>query len=295
MQHHTSHLVLFIFAALAALCSCQRAGNTQQVQLKDSANLLKDSSAPLTTEGAKSDSTQQEVLFAYADGSGCRLLGASPPLSHLPYFVIAPDGDATRLTYKGWRPESERSTGRQIAINFENDGGSLFSVDSCILVPDRTYLIVSQQFLLTHNSIHLVRRDYSSLDGTTSNSIAVARALRIQRSWRMVSLGSQGEVATVLFANTRPPLASLVLFNNGSLMYEDYPGDTTEEESTWRVGDDGMFDGKNIGVVAAFTSPEGVLIARIWQGAEGENAVLLRQSSTGFVPIIDSYRYWVPE
>jgi hypothetical protein len=239
------------------------------------------------------DSAQQDALFSYADSAGSYLLADARSLSHIPYFVVTHNGNSVALQYQGRREETQQSTGRQTILNFWNDAGCLFSIESRTLIPDRTYLVVSKQLLSTYTLLRLLRRDYSPLDSASSTRVAHARGQAVQRSWRVASVDSLGEVAVVLFADTTNPLACLVFLNNSLVVCEDYRGDTTDRQSTWRVDDGGIFDGTTIGIIAAFHSSKGILLARTWAGAEGENNALLIQSSNRFVPIMKSYRYWV--
>lgn len=180
--------------------------------------------------------------------------------------------------------------------NFENTGGTIFFVESPKLIPDRTYLVVSSKFLRQHHPLRLLENATSNIDSSIIGRITRARARFIQKSWPIATLDTIGKVVVVWFEDQgASPLASLVVARSDSLIFEDYVGNRSDESSVWRVDDGGEFFGEDIRVIAAFSSPDGIALARIWVGAEGENEEFLQQSKDRFVLLMNDYRYRVPE
>lgn len=297
MIHHSATLLIFFLVASLLVSSCQKRKQAQQSQSQDSLSVVQHLAAQQMSEDSNPSAIDQDVVFSFSDSSGHYLIGGdSNSLSHGPYLLIRSSGDTVRLEQIGYRKESEHSTHRQIASNFQETGGNLFYVESESLTPGQTYLIVSGRYLANHQPLHLALKHYTPLDSTAIERISRARARAIRQSWHLASLDTIGEIAIVMFEqNDTNPLASLVVVKKSSLIFEDYVGDASSEGSVWRVDDGGEFGAKAISIIAAFQSTDGIELARIWAAFEGENTEFLRQSFNRFVPVLDYYRYWVPE
>jgi hypothetical protein len=61
----------------------------------------------------------------------------------------------------------------------------------------------------------------------------------------------------------------------------------------WRVDTEGI-DAGSFHVLAAFEGKEGIEIAVLWDGFEGQSFSLLRSDEAVLRRIYGSYRYWAP-
>ena len=115
--------------------------------------------------------------------------------------------------------------------------------------------------------------------------------------WDIGSAPAHVEVVAVQFADIdSAALASVVVFSDSSLWFEDFPAVRhAGDESTWRVDDEGVFSPSSFDVLFIAPLPDGFVIAITWAGAEGEDSYLLRSDSTASPRTVSkAYRYWSP-
>ncbi len=288
-----------IFAVLVSSCT-KKSENHHSIHpdslLASNHEILTANLAKVIDKNASNDSLSKAMMFAFCDSSGKNLITTNTELSGGPYFAISHNGELIPLQFVGIQKESSRSNGRQTQSNFANTGGTLFRMNDSELIPDQTYAIVSDRFLAGHHPLRLQENAPNSLDRATLSILASQRRRKIIKSWNIASLGTIGKIFIVLFArNDTNQLASLVVANGNRFVFEDFVGDASQNESVWRVDDEGEFDYKSIKIIAAFQSSSGFELARAWSGSEGENSSFLQDSFSKYVATINSYRYWSPE
>jgi hypothetical protein len=289
--------LLLALAAFVLLLFFQKKGDGRDSRSQDSPAIVRQTADQERLADSLSAVYYQDVQFAFTDSTGLYLIcGGDDSLSRAPYVLVTSEGETLPLRYVEHRRESKQSTDRQTMNNFRNTGGTVFLVESRTLIPDKTYLVVSSKFLTQHCPLRLIENDRPDVDSVMIERITRRRGRSIQKSWPIGILDTFGPIVVVWFGNEGDhPLASLIVVQRDSLIFEDYIGDESREGSIWRVDDGGEFFGDAINVIAAFSSPEGIVLARTWGGAEGENDELLQQSKDRFFSLVDSYRYWVPE
>jgi hypothetical protein len=89
-------------------------------------------------------------------------------------------------------------------------------------------------------------------------------------------------------------LAALVLDRGGRLTFQEYPGNTRDESSVWRVDDGGVFDPGVFDILFVIEGPQGVELGVEWVGAEGVNVRLLQADGTKFRERVAAYFYHAP-
>ena len=106
------------------------------------------------------------------------------------------------------------------------------------------------------------------------------------------------EVLAIQFVNVdSSALASLVVVvADTSFLFRDFPAVYRNGgESTWRVDDEGVLSPTSFDVLFVAESPDGLVIAITWAGAEGEDSYLLRTDSAASLRTLSkAYRYWSP-
>ncbi|MDP2883773.1 MAG: hypothetical protein Q8P51_01970 [Ignavibacteria bacterium] len=192
--------------------------------------------------------------------------------------------------------QSENTSGRITAYNFQFIRGPIFLSNAYSLPADQTILVVSSHFLAHHSPVLVEDLGYVPLDTITIRRIETERRLHVQFSWTLCRLGPSARAALVQFLPTdSTQIVSFILIKRESLAFEDYVGNRNSEGSIWRVDDDGVFNPKDFKIVAAFDSLGTLSIARSWAGPEGDNAAFYSVVGKRLVPILEVYRYWVPE
>jgi hypothetical protein len=237
------------------------------------------------------------VCFGFADSSGRFLLTKNLNyVSKNSYYVIISSGKIFKLDFIEKREERKENTGRQTDSNFSNLGGYLFKSQYIKLEPDNTYLIADSNFLSRNVPLPLEPVPHNSLSKNEIKRIEGVKRKIIKSSWEVGKTDDGLMLALILFQpENDTALASLVLIKNDLYVFEDIPGNLKNEHSVWRVDDGGEFEAESINVLALFDSRDGYAIARNWAGEEGENSVLLIQKGNVFKPLMENYRYWMPE
>lgn len=187
-------------------------------------------------------------------------------------------------------------TGRITADKFSSITGYVFLDPSAQLPSDQTILVVDSAFLVSHVPLEVHDLGYVPLDSSTVQRIETLRQLRVQSSWTIARLGQVARASLVLFyPSDSTQILSLALIESDAVSFEDHISDRYEEQSKWRVDDGGEFDPQYYVVTAAFDSMGTCSLVRSWAGPEGDNSVLYTESNGRLVPVLEAYRYWVPE
>lgn len=214
-------------------------------------------------------------------------------IPHQLYAILPSDGKCL-LSFVEKRTRKPEDTGRQTANNFDNLGGVVFQTSNECLKGGRTIVLIDPDFLDKHKPIPVKPNALSPLKNTDISRIETVKKLKIQSSWNFASLSSDTTIALVqFFPQGNSKIASLVLITKEHIVFEDYPGDTKNVNSAWRVDDGGIFNPRDFQILAAFQSPYGIELIRAWAGPEGENSALLREDGAKFLKVLTQYRYWV--
>ena len=91
-------------------------------------------------------------------------------------------------------------------------------------------------------------------------------------------------------------LATLVALAAGRPAFLDFEAkrDPHDLSSCWRVEDDCKFREDALHVLAGVRSADRLELVLLWDGAEGENAFLVRVNGGRLEDVARAYRYWAP-
>jgi hypothetical protein len=208
--------------------------------------------------------------------------------------AILPSGENCLLTFVEKRTRKPEDTGRQTAKNFDNLGGVVFQTPKECLTGDQTVVLIDPAHLDKHTPVPVKPNDLSPVESADISRIEAARKLKVQSSWNLASLGPDATIALVQFLPQRNKnIAGLVLITKKQIVFEDYRGNTKNNNSVWRVDDGGILNPAAFQILAAFRAPSGIELIRAWAGFEGESAALLREEGAKFLTVLTQYRYWV--
>lgn len=208
--------------------------------------------------------------------------------------AILPSGENCLLTFVEKRTRKPEDTGRQTAKNFDNLGGVVFQTMKECLTGDQTVVLVDPDHLDKHTPVPVKPDDFSPVDSADISRIEAAKKMKVQSSWNLAGLGPDATIALVQFIPQRNKnIASLVLITKKHIVFEDYRGNTKNDNSVWRVDDGGVFNPRDFQILAAFRTSSGYELIRAWAGPEGESSALLREEGAKFLTVLTQYRYWV--
>lgn len=243
-----------------------------------------------------------ELAFAYADAAGKQLL-APRELAGAPRVqqALCPGNELLALKFiKTQTGDTGRDTGRASSENFTRQAGQRFSLvdgkvaegDVCLLAPPaffRTREPLPYEPLLARED----QRDACS--EAVRGRIASARKRALAGCWPVATIGDDEGVYAVLFERRGADvLAALVLDGGGRLAFRDYPGNTRDETSVWRVDDGGVFDPGAFDILFVIEGREGVELGVEWAGTEGANVTLLQADGALLRERLAAYFYRAP-
>jgi hypothetical protein len=280
----------YLTAAVAALAiGCKRSPSVSTV-----------SHSPLDSTKAASQPAPATPPgdFAYADSSGTRLL-ATGSLSDPTKIrgAICSGGLVLPVRYDRRQGHSKKDTGRQIASNFDNDGGDVFSLVRGEARPDETCYLSADSSLLA-GAVSVTDLGSSACLPAQLTRLAAARERQVIHCWRLAKTHSNNEIIAAQYvAIDTNALASLVIMRDSALLWQDFPGVLREDSnSVWRVDDEGRFDPHSFEILFVAEFPHAYAIAIAWGGAEGESdTFLLADSTSAFRTVVQGYRYEVPD
>lgn len=283
-----------VFASVIALVACNTQHRTRTESVPATTSRTDSTTRSIPQPKIVAPAHEAQAWFAFADSTGSRLIHPGPDtLPEGPYFVAALDGIPTPLDDAGSQKESADWDFRAVANRFGSIGGHVFKSPKRIFAPDRTYLVVTRQFLETHHPVPAVSGNCQEIGGDIPSLSIFSKKRRIRTAWNLASL-PDGYIASMVYEGA-PPLAALALVRGDSSLQESFEGLVSEDSSSvWRVDDGGVFDGCNLEILAAFTAPTGLEIAYSWGAFEGEVEVLLRRSADTFEVALHGSRYWSP-
>jgi len=236
--------------------------------------------------------------FGFADSTGFLVITVAPGVLDDPGRLnrAACGGNAVLdVTFVEQRSAGARSTGRDVAQNFDQLAGYLFRVTNRRAAPDQTCLLLDSVYASTWTiSSHTTSGDSTCGPDLLARLAAAKQGRAVIQCRRLVEAAGGREVAVAQFETRgNDALASLVFVAPGALALEDFPG-SGQEGSTWRVDDEGVFDTAAFDVLGVLESAGGGALAYAWAGAEGESIALVVVEGTRLRRVLEGYRYWSP-
>jgi hypothetical protein len=238
-----------------------------------------------------------EIAFALSCMSGDSLILFEANMRPAPasLYAVYQTDQPVALTFLQDQ-QSENTSGRITARNFQFISGPVFLSKAHSLPANQTILVVSSGFLAHHSPLLVDDLGYVPLDTLTIRRIEAERGLQVQFSWTLCGIGPSARAALVQFLPTdSTQVVSFILIKSESLAFEDYVGSRNNEGSVWRVDDDGVFNPKDFKIIAAFDSLGTLSVAHSWAGQEGDNAGFYSAVGKHLVSVLEAYRYWVPQ
>ncbi|CQR55176.1 hypothetical protein [Paenibacillus riograndensis] len=256
------------------------------------------SSAPANTAvpAASLDPAKLSSSFGFADSSGKRILAASDDDNRLDQIkslntAVGNNGQVLSVALEKWQPGSADSNGRDMANNFANLSGYVFTVEDGKAAADETYYLANSAEL-DRGSLLAVKPSADNAqqldaDDPVRKQILALKKRGIQSIWKLADLSDVPEdlhlyVVQFVRQNT-DMLFSLVLQKGPELSFMDYPAVTRDDEfSVWRVDDGGEITPGMFSLLFAARTANGVALGVNWWGAEGVNSFFLLQQDAGF-------------
>jgi len=238
-----------------------------------------------------------QIIFGLSDMTGKKLItNLNDSIHDYDYNLIDRDGSIINILYITKRQESEESSHRQTADNFDNIGGNLFNISGASIESDNTFLILPQNMISKYVPQKINKYGSSKSYSQDTSRIRRYEQREIEKVWFKGTFGDSGSIYIVHFkGNDSIPLAGLYVLNSKEIVCEKYKGSIGDDSSVWRVDDEGEFDGNSIDIIGMFFYGNNIIIGRSWAGVEGENSKLLMQKNNDFIVLKEDYRYWVSE
>lgn len=270
---------------LPALCALLMMACTGK-QNNDNSTQAVDTTA--VTENVITEQPQPRVpLYVLSDQEGTQFLlidyETNQPESLKDYKYVIYQGITYPVTFKGYQEgDPENNNGRDTYYNFANHPGWLFEMQSGKLLThpqDEFDAIWNAPLLVDEHFYNTVKKFYVS-DRLTDRPLPDALKTQIEErfgrkilhgavtyefeivekcQWIYAQFENEGDKALAMVAAVMP---------DGSLCVKEFPA-VWNEESVWRVDDEGEFYGLGLDLV---TEEDGVLTLYTYdQGAEGTN------------------------
>ncbi|WP_379153472.1 hypothetical protein [Paenibacillus sp. sgz5001063] len=249
------------------------------------------STAPTKVLVPTLDPASLTANFGFADSTGKHILAAWEDDSKLVEMkklnrAVGHNGQLLTVRFEKWQPGHAETNGRDLANNFANLSGYVFTVEEGSAATDETYyLAVSEVFapgaLLAVKpaveQLHQLKADHP-----VRTAIFALKQREIQSIWKLADLADPtGELHLYLVQFARQDknmLFSLVLQKNTELSFTDYPAVIQDNEySVWRVDDGGEILPEMFSLLFAARTATGVALGINWWGAEGVNSFFLLQ------------------
>jgi hypothetical protein len=259
-----------------------------------SSTIITPSTAP-TPESSPDEASLLDVeqltnTFAFADKDGKRLIsiggqeGESPSSEDMKEMntAVGEYGQVLTIRYVAHQTRTDKDNGRQAANNFDNLEGSVYEVVSGKAVADASYYIIQDASFDLKSIIPMAPQKPLTPPLGISKAIAESHGREIASSWLIASTQIGQQIYLVQFERQEDQmLASLAVLEQGKWTFMDYPA-TYNENSTWRVDDQGVISPDMFSFLFAAKSAEGLVLGVKWMGAEGENLTLLQSKGDRF-------------
>ena len=249
----------------------------------------------------RQDQNALEVAFAFSDVTGTRLLSVGTPADPGALSKgIFPGGRVVNAKFQSRQQQAPEWNGRQIARNFDSSPGSVFQIQGSGAISKEVphigeaCLLMTEPFLRERKLLNVRAAPSAKISPDLLRRVERAKGKKAAWGNSIARLGSTRELILVQFVpEGKSCLASLVLVAPDSLSFDDHMASYDErvKDYVWRVDTPGP---GSFHVLAAFDAKEGIEIAILWDGFEGQNLYLLRPEGAILRPIFRSYRYWAP-
>jgi hypothetical protein len=245
---------------------------------------------PSGTSSQNSKIKQAEVTFAYTTDSGTALLTlGDPQLLALSFdrAICSKGSFDVRLMSKQKGLSASGSTG------FGGGVGDKFAIVNGKLSDEYGYcLLANHDYLLGKQELPVTGRNGQCEPGLRAR-IPSLESRQLAACFLLATLGGGAHLLAVEYQRREKNLlAALVLLTPSGVFTETLPA-TLNDNSAWRVDDEGEFDGKYIVPIFALADSNGrIEFAIDWLGAEGDALTLYRTSAPGRLEaVLEGYRY----
>ncbi|MDR0268199.1 hypothetical protein [Paenibacillus sp.] len=289
MKKPLSAIILSLILSMAVFTSFATA-STVSATPKASGSLAKAPSGELRTD---------QLMFGYTDTTGKQILGLignpnknNPNPKTLTSVLYAP-GKQYSVSYVKHQASSDKSNGRQRAINFNNDGGELFKLSNAAdkLNSDESVLLTTKDAFQGHTFLALKTVQQGKFSQKTIKSIEKAKNRKIVSQGLIATTTSGTEIGLVRFAKGNgKQLASLVLVDKNGMVFQDFIG-YDDSQSAWRVDDDGQISAHDFNLWFVSYSKAGYALGLEWYGEEGTNLSVIQQKGSKFRVVQEGGRY----
>lgn len=252
------------------------------------------------------DPAKLQPVFGFADETGSHILvtsqeeGSGEQMESL-NTAIGNGGQVLAVKFVKRQAGSENSNGRELANNFANLAGFVYTVEGGAAKPDETYYLADSSSFPPAALVDLQPADQAApqlaAGDPVRKSIAAVKHREIQSAWKLADLALNRELYLVQFIREdKDMLFSLVLNEDGKLSFMDYPAVIENDEySVWRVDDGGEMRPEMFSLLFAAQSADGLLLGLNWWGAEGVNSFFLLQQGNALKELEIQYgRYTSP-
>jgi hypothetical protein len=239
--------------------------------------------------------TESKLAFSYADESGKRLLGFNGTNPKRFTKAIYSPGKVVNVKFVKHQNSSDKSTGRQLSNNFDQDEGELFNIVQGKIKSDESVLLAEKDAFQGHTFLKVKPLSKGTFSKSVIGKIEKAKKRKVISQGLIGQVSAEVQIGLVQFERLKgqKPLASLVLTSKSGLVFEDFVGND-DEMSTWRVSDGGTITTDMFNVLFVTRSPAGYTLGYEWWGDEGLSLNVVQQQGTKFLSVLESYRYTVP-
>lgn len=252
------------------------------------------------------DPTKLKANFGFADEAGQNLLingleqGMEQEFKHL-NIAIGDKGNVLKVIFNKWQAGNDKSNGREMAHNFANLTGYLYTVVDGQATPDETYYLADEADFNVHSLLPIqpiqIKEESTSIEDSVRQSIKAAKNREIHKIWKLADVSTDHELYLVQFARLdQDMLFSLIWKDRDELTFMDYPAEIQGDgQSVWRVDDAGEVTSEMFSVLFVAQTNEGPLLGMNWWGAEGVNTFFLKKEGASFKEMDIRYgRYTSP-
>jgi hypothetical protein len=243
------------------------------------------------------------VSFAFSDVSGTKLLSVETPADSASFInAIFQGGFILKTNFLGLQKQAPDWDGRHIARSFQKSPGALFQIQDG-RAPARNdpllgegCLLVTEPFLRARELVTIEPDQSFRISKDLIRKIELMKGKTVAWQKSIAKIGANRQLILVQFdPEGKKCLADLVLVEPGFLSFDDYAAnyDDGVKGFVWRVDVDGI-DAASFRVLAAFKGKDGIEIALLWDGFEGQNLYVMKREGAVLRHIYESYRYWTP-
>ncbi|MRN52617.1 hypothetical protein [Paenibacillus monticola] len=246
------------------------------------------------------------AIFGFADGDGKHLLvtgqdeGKEQEMALL-NKAIGNNGQVLTIKFEKWQAGNEQNNGRELALNFINLPGYLFTLEEGSAVPDETYYVVDAADFNLQSLLPIklagVNQETATAEDSVRSSMVEAKGREVLHLWKLADVSVEQELFLVQFVKQDDNmLFCLVLKDSNGLVFADYPAVLQDDgNSVWRVDDGGEVTPEMFSLLFAAQTANGLVLGLEWWGAEGVNTFLLHKDGVSFNEMDIQYsRYTSP-